>query len=329
MAILIIGSNHIPELAPTKSAYVPGKLASQSATFQQHRWMAPLDVTSGNWVNLPIFVDANFDVATEKTTARTVYTWPTLGMDTVNGINNTLFIDNTNTNDPSAEVTFERTWWNQYMYGRWKGIEFHLKNFLVSVERDTSGGIQWKDEPVFEVQYVPIYSTWDENASGVARMCAYTYTTTLKEGIKVGCQVNMGIISRLSLFGKIRNADSPQKVYVKYPTIGEFLKGELIPHLTAEQDWDPPLLGAPQLLSPPYGISIRLINIPRGLSNIKVSLGYSSEMKSHWDLYGRMINQWDAPFPEEGAPTTWNMSVKSLISNKRKRTDDKEDFELV
>lgn len=291
--------------------------------------MAPIDVTSGNWVNLPIFRDANFQYATSKVVAQDVYVWSTLGMDLLSGITNSIFGSDTNTNDPTAELTYEHTWWNQYIYGKLNGIKIHLKNFLVSVERDTSGGIQWKDEPVFEIQYVPIADTFSTSPGGLPRMNTYTYTTTLKEGIELGTNITMGIINRGQLAGKVQNTDDPSKAYVFYPTLGEFLKGEILPIGNFTQDWDMSLFGSPQLHSIPYGISIRLINIPRGLSNIRVTLGYSAELKAFWTLYGRAQTELDLLMPPVGKEVPWTNARGTLNKFTSKRKNYEEEFDLV
>lgn len=313
-----IMSNHIPETGP-HSGHLPDKLTNDTKAFQFNSWMGAVDVTSGDWVNLPLFrrafVNNKGVVSISPTTNLSL-----MSMEMINGIVNPAF---TKSNDATnGSVTYDNSMFDEYVWGSLKSIDVHLKNFLVSVERDTSGGIQWKDEPVFEVMVMPMHDWANRNQQTFqAVMPAYTYTSTLKEGIKTGVGINMGYISRYNLNGILQDASDPKKSYVIYPTLGEFITDNIpIQGAVTKEAYN----GFPHLLNPFYIYYIRLINIPRGLSNIKVTIGYSSETKITWHLTGRLIHETDnqTNFPYEGITITTNTQGHHISRRGRSAIDE-------
>lgn len=301
-------NNHIPEIGPS-SGHVPNKLAGDTFTFQSHQWLEPVDVTDGNWHDLTIWRTMHAGGTANELATYNVGNIGMIKMQDIIGIPRTDKM--TSTAAPTSYVTGDSTMYYNYAYGALNSISVHLKNFLVTVERDSSGGIQWKDEPVFEVQVYPIDNILGRYVSNaVAWNPANVYTSTLKEGIKLGNSLNMSLTPRDQYFG-YKNTATTGIVYASYMTFGEFLREEFFPPSSGDiaVAWGDKIPWYAHLHNPIYAVSVRIINIPRGLSNIKVTLSYSSELTSNWTLKARNINPpsdyIDIHFPFEGQTRTF------------------------
>lgn len=274
-------SNFIPNIGPS-TGDIPNRLIAQTSRVVFHRWMQPIDITDGNWKTLPIWYDAALDWATGKLTDRPVGNIFDLSMYTIMGGVHQSLGNPYDTTD--AVATMDQNEMLHYTHGRLKNIGIHLKNFLVQVERDTSGGVQWKDEPVFEIQLFPVSNYLPSESSITSAAPAYCYTTTLKEGYKAGCSFTCGVFEKAHSIAATLNINNV--TYYTYPSIGEWLCDEM-PHPA-----NLPSLyyrGNPQVHGLAYHAYIRLVNIPRGLSNIKVDLSYSAELIANWDSYGHLV----------------------------------------
>lgn len=313
-------NNHIPEIGPT-TGHVPNKLVADTYTFQQNQWMETIDVTDGGWKPVYLWTGSTAD-NTGKVNDYVTNTIGQISMQDVIGIPPDVAISTS----ANARKTVDSTLYYSYIYGKLQNISVHAKNFLVTVERDSSGGVQWKDEPIFEVQTAPVHR-FDANTSTNATYgCPNTYTTSLKEGLKWGNSFTMASAPRTQYYGFIAVSGTPTPRYVRYQKVFEWLSmsfpqvptGSSITY-TPDQYW------YPLLHEPFYATWIRCINIPRGLSNIKVSLSYSSELRATWSLQGRVLQpeiDWiELNFPREGEnvdAAAENMSITE--SRKRKLT---------
>lgn len=289
-------NNHIPELGP-QHGHLPNKLVADTRTFQYNTWMQPIDVTTGNWVQLPLFKTHRVQGGGKLDTF-TVYALPQLSMEQIIGQVNVAMDADDVAND--SAYSYDNSMFKDYSWGKLKSIEVHCKNFLVSIERDSSGGIQWKDEPVFEVMAYPLLN-WGDGSDPYRVLVdstqpVHTYTTTLKEGLKTGCSFDMGLIYRPQCWGVL--IDGTDR-YVKYLNLGCWINNSIPQNISGYvRRYNPHV----QLQNPFYAYYIRLINIPRGLSNIKVNVGFSSELRVHWYLTARHIGPLDeyVYFPPEG-----------------------------
>lgn len=302
----------VPQPESTSSpGHISSKLSAENYTIQRFRWMFPLDVTTGNWENLYIWSQSEITNITP--------TAVTVGAQNVTNISNINFAElmgipdggvTTNPNDTvnnTSYTTFDNTLYDQFTWGRLNNVNVKLGNFMVSVERDSSGGIQWKDEPVFEIQMVPVVQFRKNGGYAAPFMPATTYTTTLKEGINMSCNFNMGLVSRENIPARVRDKTSTgSNVYFIYPEVGEWLNGEM---RALKDNWEISWLlenqGYPRVENVIYLYYIRLVNIPRGLTNVKVTLGYTAELKANWDLLGRVITPITNRFLPEGAQSAY------------------------
>lgn len=313
-------NNHIPELGP-RTGHVPNKLVSDSTCFQFNSYMPPIDVTSGSWVPIWCGKRDTSDINGKLTEYHT-QTLCQVSMEQVIGKANTSMLGAGDIT--TSHWTFDNTLYNEYLWGKLKSVEAHLKNFLVTVERDSSGGVQWKDEPVFEVMAIPINNLGANDADGTIQfdpdLPPCTYTTTLKEGIKVYNSFDMGLFFRPNACSTIGTGG--QSRYATYPTLGQWIKGIL--RNGAANLWPEALDPYVRINEPFFAYWVRLINIPRGLSNIKVTLSYSWEFKSHWYLTGRRITTRDNKswFPSEGAELSpGNIDDNIALAKKRKHDE--------
>lgn len=312
-------NNHIAELGPS-SGHVPNKLVADEFTFQFNTYMLPLDVTSGKWLQFPFFQRYTSDNMGKITNTK-CFTLPEVSMEQVIGKANLQMLggDDMSGDITKSDWTLDNTLYGEYLWGRLKSVELHAKNMLVTVERDSSGGVQWKDEPIFEVMAIPITKFGTPDASGTIQYdpdCPpRTYTTTLKEGIRTIQTFDCGLFFRPSTVAEwgLVGADH----YIHYPTLGQWILQAYPSGLeTSFENIDPYV----RINNCFYCYFIRCINIPRGLSNIKVSLSYSCEMKSSWHLDGRRITTQDVRswFPPEGARLTVTRDANGQKIKKRK-----------
>lgn len=291
---------HNAEIGPGKG-HLGIKVTADNRAFVFNTPMPSIDVTDGKWKLLNLFQCARVSNA---------------GIVELDNITNLLQLSMENvlgqvnpkqTPTGSADtgnMTYDNSMFDEYTMGKLKSINISLKNFLVSVERDTSGGIQWKDEPIFEIMALPVWHFDDGTTIHYQNvMGANTYSTTLKEGFSTGLSFNMGLAPRQTIAGILPEVITPpEKWYYTYPTLAEYIQGDgfsnaRIVHRPTYNGWC-------QVQDETYIYMIRLLNIPRGLSNIKVNVGYHSQMVVNWELRGRTIHeaQNTTYFPFTGAP---------------------------
>lgn len=275
-------TNFIPNVGPS-TGDVPNRLIAQTSKVVWHRFMNPLDVTDGLWKTLPIWTDQYLNWSSGKMESKNIGNVFDISMYTAMG---GAHLDITDVHDmTTATATFDPNQINSYTHGRLKSVGVHLKNFLVQVERDSSGGVQWKDEPVFEIQLFPATNYLPSVTTIVTSVPAYTYTTTLKEGYKSGCSFTCGVFEKKdSIVAKVPISGT---VYYTYPNIGEWLCDELPSPATLPAIY---YRGNPHAHGLAYHAYIRLVNVPHGLTNIKVDLSYSAELTCLWDSYGHVLS---------------------------------------
>lgn len=235
----------------------------------------------------------------------------------------------TNSTDQNALWSYGSSDILQYAYIKPKMVEMNLSNFLVTVERDTSGGIQFKDDVRFEVQCFP--STGLSVSGGIIQDVFYTnypssvFITDFKEGIKTVNTIDCGWFpyssARVSM--RINNTGNVGRTY--YPSMYEWFSNEIIDRKNTDTSWQsdpPPLWGNPQLTSPAYYYAIRAINIPKGLTNVKIYLSYVSTLTSTIAVSSKM--QLSNQVLSEGADypissVMLNETLKANKTNKRRR----------
>lgn len=283
-------SNFIPNVGPSKGD-VPNRLIAQTSNVVAHQPLAPIDVTDGKWHELILWKEEMFDWTTAKLLMKEIGNIMDINMYTIGGNAPSLYV---NVGDGSNTVaTFDPNDMHSYTHGQLKSVHIKLKNFMVQVERDSSGGVQWKDEPVFEVQAFPVLDYSPVKNVIQTAPPAYCYTTTLKEGIHTDLSVSSGVISKEHAL-KCQVVING-KTYLFYPSLGQWLCNDVpVPAVFDDEQYR----GYPHLTCATYVYYVRLINIPAGMSNIKVELAYSSELVACWNSYGHVLVGgvfWDPP----------------------------------
>lgn len=176
-----------------------------------------------------------------------------------------------------------------YQACRLHEVEFTWKDFMFTVERTASGGVQFKDEPVLEIAYIPTDPDGTSYPSG--------------EGI-LWTQA-AGPFSRSYHFGG--GWGSMTDVYATqstttgtvYRALGDWFTG--VDSISFAWDhWRRPTM----LNGLNESAWIRCRNIPLGLTNVQVNLKYTVEVKAKWEfmyyntnLLGFVPSYWTPSLP--------------------------------
>lgn len=263
-----------PEVKP-RDAIVPTKIWNSNDVCIQHFFtMEQLDVTDGNWHALNIAhstavaTDGNmFETIVGDITAISLY--DLMGGPIGFQIGNMWKGRETRSNNELYK----------YTWGRLKNVSVELGNFSVTIERDASGGIQFKDEPVFEIAFAPNLGVKIEPEDGNL-MPNSSYSSTLSEGITMSINLASSLFLLDELTMKYKPEGKNYYVYY-YPTIAGLLANDYPPNVKHDFTMPPRYW----LHSPTFTCFIRMVNVPRGVSNIKIYLAYTSNVKAHWDCY--------------------------------------------
>lgn len=279
--------SHNAEVGPGKG-HLNVKVPADTRTLVFNTTMPSIDVTDGKWKILNLFNSVRVN-NTGITEIINVTNLLQLSMENVLGQVNPK--QTATGSADSGQMTYDNSMFDEYTMGKLHNIKINLKNFLVSIERDSSGGIQWKDEPIFEIMALPVWHFDDGSTIHYQNvMSANTYSTTLKEGFSTGISFNMGLAPRQTVAGVLPElVIPPEKWYYVYPTLAEYIQGD--GHANPKVSHRPTYNGWCQVQDETYIYMIRLLNIPRGLTNIKVNLGYHAEMLVKWELRGRTIHE--------------------------------------
>lgn len=238
--------------------------------------MDHIDVTDGNWHPLPIWQNSVLNFQSGLTTTTNQYDYRTIAMDQRLGIP-AIGLRSFQGSIQNARTTFTKNRIENYNMGRIKSSSITLGNFMFTIEKDSTGGIQMKDQPVFEIQCVPVLNFNPGDELGALEYPVTTYTSTLAEGITTSIDVSSGLFFLDSL--ELKTTSVSGKEFYWYQTFSEWM----LSYLPSGVNPRPPNLAPrPRLNSPIYKYYIRMVNIPRGVSNIKATLGYTAHMKTHW-----------------------------------------------
>ena len=285
-----------PETSPA-DAIVPTKLWRSNDVYVQHFYtMSQIDVTDGNWHDLYIangtYLPPSGPVTIESISQLTQLTLGDLMGLPIGNIYGSQWTSNNRESRSSNQL-------NKYTWGKLNNVSVQLGNFSVTIERDASGGIQFKDEPLFEVTFTPNLSVHFETEDG-SLMPTSGYTTNLKEGINFYGSISSSwyLLDELSM--KYVDPKGGNKVVWYYPNLAEFLthqyrNGVEVGFSMPPRAW---------INEPLYTCYIRMINVPRGISNIKVYLAYTSHMKAHWSAAAFQEDSHGSfPLPGTAVPT--------------------------
>lgn len=260
-----------------KNAVVPTKLwNSDDVCIQKFFTMEQIDVTNGNWHDVPIAHTTGLNLAgnlVEDVTADMLAI----------SFNDLMGIPTGYQNVPtwSSRETRSQNNLHKYCFGKLNSLTVQLGNFSVTIERDASGGIQFKDDPLFEVCFTPTLSIVTESEYS-ALMPNSSYTSNLSEGISLGMDISSSLIILDELGMKYKVvASTPPKWVWYYPTVAQYLSNKFPDNVSNDITMPP----RSWLNTPTYACKIRMINVPRGVSNIKVYLAYTSHVKAHWSAH--------------------------------------------
>lgn len=302
-----------PELTPAKSN-VPAKLTDNlNLTTQIFMTLPAIDVTDGNWKGIPLWYQTkltDYAIQPPKQELQRLVNPKEIRMDSFLGVASDLLLGTTST-DVNCRVTYSENRMDHFWTCKFKGFDITLGNFAMYIERDSSGGIQMKDDPVFEIQLVPIdnmASAGMDNPDvfGKNNYPHTTYTTNLKEGLKVHVRHEAGIEFTQRHVYIARNENNQR--HYSYQTYEEWMMNSLPPRCK-DTDNAKNLPARPRLLTPMYRYWVRLMNAPRGLSNWRIHLAYTAELKSYWEGH-QYLEDLIGIFPEYGSAYPGNFDIK-------------------
>lgn len=262
-----------PEIGPA-STKVPTKLHSNvDVTTQIFDSSYGIEVTDGNWKHLPVWACGTIDGTTIGW--KDIYSYAEMTFDQLLGVP-LAGKHSTESTAASSKITYNQNGIAKFNIGRLKESHVKLGNFTVTIERDSSGGVQMKDEPIFEVQITPLKTLKRGQYGDYPAYPSTTYLSTLKEGLTASFSVDSGLLHIHELVKRITVTGSPTRYW--YQNMRDWLLNEEPAGVIPEDT----LPARPQLNSPIYHYWIRMVNVPRGLSNIKIYLNYTCELQSHW-----------------------------------------------
>nr|UBJ25953.1 hypothetical protein [Giant panda associated circular DNA virus] len=293
-----------PELGPKTQTILAKVSHVPDLTTQVFMNMPTIDVSSGEWVAVPIWQQTklkDYGLIIQRE-IETVYNPAALHFDNFLGcqsieLKGNSSIDRTN-RQTHAENRIENFW-----FSKWKGTTIKLGNFALYIERDSSGGIQMRDNPIYEVQLVPIHDlgqsgkekpVWSSQALGPVT----TWTSDLSEGLTTHISVSSGLEFTQSHV-KIAKMNSNDFVYV-YRNVNEWLRSELPTHCNVSDNAEN-LQPVGRLEAPLYMMYIRLVNAPRGITNWKLTLSYTAQMTSHFEAWA-YLEDYISVLPPYGTP---------------------------
>lgn len=251
---------------------------------------APINVTSGEWFDLPILYRA-------QSTAPTFDSIDYIGQVELNyllGLITATDIENSGTNrimqisDPGLQ---------RFYNFKLDSVTQHFKNFNILVERDQSGGLQIQDPFIFQIRRV-YYQNWQSGSAQFVNTTAFSLSD-LSHGISSHYVFNnLGWIPGTALVGGTTGIyNSLQSIIGDRPTNTQFA---LYPETV------------------PYRWQMRLANFGV-FTNVIVNLAYISEINASWTAQSSLITGTVLPTPQ--LPDTLKKQeeeVQDRIVKKRK-----------
>lgn len=141
-----------------------------------HGKMQNIEVTDGKWKDLPLYMLKYVTGKSPNQTSTSVIPGA-LPCNYLLGIPHAedKYID-------AYSLTYSGDYMGHYLWFKLNHLKFQMKNFMVLVERDTSGGIQLLDDIVFEVRKIYVKTPGDINDGEPENLITHTLTD-LKRGI--------------------------------------------------------------------------------------------------------------------------------------------------
>lgn len=164
-----------------------------------------------------------------------------------------------------------------YLFHKINNITFTMRNFCVVVERDTSGGVQLMDDLIFEVRRI-YHNTPGESTFAIPESSITSTLSDLNKGLSINIPLHtVGYLHKEDLYYQKKIVlNGKEQIYVAYFMLAHIVEsGNTMNSLILPQH-------------PFYGYQIRCINLPAGLTNIKVNLGYVTDIKSNITSLGRI-----------------------------------------
>lgn len=295
-------------------------------------WMRNIEITAGTWFQLPI-MDARY-TTTQSTFVdnqkvlcmKDIPVTYLAGMPHINdtdlAVTNQSAIIDTSVTKMFGDQSLRFFAWN-----KWNGSQIHLTDFLVTVERDASGGVQMKDNLMFEIMDLPVLADGNTQSGEINEDSPFLIPTVLtqRDGNFKMTDLSKGLHYKLAgssgwgiptdfistaIGASATNPRWRSRLFWEWHSKSSVNNVE--PVYGIYDPNDSPNIGLiPRHISLdfPYFVRyIRCINVP-AVTNIKIFLSYRWELVSQWQGMFKDIT-YSYPFIDQDG------SVRSL-TNKR------------
>lgn len=230
-------------------------IVDKKCTFEARAYSTGLDLTDGAW-NF-ISSGAGFDpTGTLKSSSGIL----DQQLDTLLGLIPAT-ASNASTFTSSGDILANYNWFKLC------GYKLSLINFMVVVERDSSGGVQFLDEPVFQIRR--LYTIAADQAITVGNTVPLPLTVTTTD-LQKGIHLHVPTHTQGWLHGK-----NFQRTSGDYYTVRQFCQSVF------NGGADVNSMGRLICEVPNYYIGIKLANAPT-LTNIKVTINYRVRVEGYW-----------------------------------------------
>lgn len=203
-------------------------------------------------------------------------------------------------------ATYSGDYLGHYLWFKINKIKFSMKNFIVLVERDASGGIQLLDDIVFEIRKIYNKTPGSTNEGEPQNLVTHTLTD-LKKGITMEIPfTQIGYFQKEDLIYKQEITQGA----VKRQYVGYYFLSHLMGIGNADN-----VLFIPK--TPLFHYQIRALNLPAGLSNIRVFMNFVYEINTQVDAIGRSFKTMTMNMPYLGSDwdKTEAKKAKTRINN--------------
>lgn len=230
-------------------------IVDKKCTFETKAFGSGIELTDGTWKVIRTSVGFNADGDITGNDGVLDCSLDTLlGQVAAKSTSNSLYVS-------SGDILANYNWFKLC------GVKLSLINWLVIVERDSSGGIQCMDEPVFQIRRV--YTTAASQAvtdNNTVPLPLTVTTSDLQKGLHLHVPTHTD--------GWIHGKEFQR-------TTGDYYELRTFCQTTANNGANATSMGRIWCEVPNYMIQIRLCNIPV-LTNIRFVVNYRIRMEAHW-----------------------------------------------
>lgn len=285
-----------PMTGPSHQKIVTRPNKTIITTSMERPAIASIDVSDGNWKILPIWNGTSFAGASPDITDPSLFTSITTNSDmfTLGEIPMNYFEGRkADADDGNSVNTMIMTSGNDelqtYDYNKLHKVWSKLKNFAIFLERDTSGGLQMKDNLVFQVAKFYLapatIGNWGPTSTIATTRFNDVVVSDLSKGLFMEQNFTMDNLMGISWYQNTSHAaivstTTGSTDYWAYNTLRYML---INGNVTGTQ----PYTTFGRFESPLFQWGIRVLNWPSETTNMKISLRYMQEIGAEYEAWAR------------------------------------------